>query len=246
MGDDRGVRDRRRRLLPRRTPRGSRTRPAGDLPGRAPLRHGSDLGLRARLHVRARNPAPRAALLSGRRGRSSLRPARRTADAGSPGADPPGHGMVAERPLRASGVHGRPHHVPARPPVRDGRDHRLARQPAGAGGCGRAGARLGSRSAARPPRTPSRPARRREPLRPGARLVAPGRGGVPRLHPRAARPDPVRPDGDRARRRRRRPCDRRGRRGRRDRVPSRHETARGGLSCCTRSPRADGSSTART
>ena len=66
------------------------------------------------------------------------------------------------------------------------------------------------------------------------------------VHPRAARADPVRPDGDRAHRRRRRPRDRRGRRRGRDGVPAGHQTARGRLAAARNHRRADGWSTART
>ena len=76
----------------------------------------------------------------------------------------------------------------------------------------------GGREAARPARPARRRARGRQPLRPGAQLLARARPGLRRFHPGGARAAPVRPDRDRAQRERRRPGDGRRRRGRRERA----------------------------
>ena len=226
---DCGADDRCGLVLPRRTARRAGPSPAGVLLRRSCLRHGGDLGVRVRLHVRIRDADPAAPLLSGRRGRASLRPARRTGDARGAGADSRGNRVVAERPFRSSGLRARPHHVPAWPPVRHGRDHRLARQPSRARDGRRPGTRLRGRGSSRPPRASRRSPRRRQPMRPGPGVIARDRGGVSRVHPRAPRADSIRPDGDHPRRRRRRPRDRGGRRRGRDGLSARNAPAGSGV-----------------
>ena len=100
------------------------------------------------------------------------------------------------------------------------------------------------RAAARPARPARRRARGRQPLRPGAQLLARARPGLRRVHPRGARPAAVRPDRDRAQRGRRRAGDGRRRRGRRRtccrRARAGRSTGRCSRSCCARTRRSTG------
>ena len=109
---------------------------------------------------------------------------------------------MAKRPLHALGLPPPVRHGAVRAPARGRRGCRLAREQAHAGDDRRSRARGGSGRAPRPARPPGRSPRRHESLRASARVVARDRGGVCRVHPRAARRDPVRPDGDRLGRRR--------------------------------------------
>ena len=211
------------------------------------LRHGRDLGLCARLHVRVRGPVdPGAALLPGPRSGAPLRAARRPVATGRADPDARRDRVVAKRPLHAVRLQASVRHGPVRAPARRRRGCRVAREQARAGDGRRSRARVGSGRAPRPAGPAGRSPRRHESLRTGARVVARDRRGVCRVHSRAAGRDPVRPDGDHPGRRRLGAGDRGGRRRGRNGLSTGHAAARDRLAAPGRDERVDRSSTART
>jgi hypothetical protein len=184
VGRDRLPRGRSDCLLLGRGARGGSRLSARRLSRRSRVRHGCDLGLRARVHLRVGGADdPGAALLSGPRGGASVRPARRASSARRAGPGARGNRVVAKRQLRSARVQARVHHGAVRAAARGGRNRGLAREQAGAGDGGRTRPRRRGRAASRPARPPSRPAGRGEPLRTRARLVARHRGGLQGVHP---------------------------------------------------------------
>ena len=224
MGGHRRARGRHRPPVRGRAPRVVRGRPGARLHG-ARLRRRDRHRLLDDLLLRVREPGALGADPRRDRGRSPLRPLRRRRHGAPPRPVPVLRRVVAVALFRAAGLHGRPRDLPRRRAHSRRVRRRLARPAAGAGGATGPRARRGGGGAPGRARPPRRRPRGCEPLRACARLVAGDRGGVRRIHRRAARVRPVRPHRDRARRERRRDDDRdrRPRRGRA--VPARQRRA---------------------
>ena len=214
VGHDHDLRGGRGRSLPPQSPGVAAAGTAAVGAGCAHLRLRDRLGLRPRLQLRAGFPRPSDHVSAARRGGAALRDPWCSRPRGR---QCPGDGdlrMVARTSRRAAELPPRLRHSAARDRSAHGSDRRLARAAAGRPDGGRRDEGGGGRASARPARPARRHARGRQPLRPGAQLVAPAGAGLRRLHPRGARVAPVRPGRDRAQRGGKGPGDGRGRRGR--------------------------------